>query len=111
MYLPKSLVASHLPCTAIYKQLTHDINSFQLFMERSCAVILSAQAVRPGTITAFYPWDDSMEVDQGWTNWYLASLPLFPALLTCSFINSNEMCLFDTYEAHIGYNFHKIQTK
>lgn len=85
MYLPKSL-SPHFPCKANATQLTHDNDGFYLFGENKlcCYLFHTYYKARQYNNTDSYSWAESMQadLDLGWINRYLASLPLFPAFLT-----------------------------
>lgn len=74
--MPKSLGASFSPCTASAMQPTYGTNRPYLFIQINYAVTFSAYTTRKDSITNFYSWVECMYIDLGWTNRYLASLPL-----------------------------------
>lgn len=76
--MPKSLGVSFFPCTASAMQPTYGTNSSYFFSQINYTVAFSALTTRKDNITNFYSWVECMYVDLGWTNRYLATLPLFP---------------------------------
>lgn len=80
--MPRSLGASFPPCTASAMQPTYGTNSSYFFIQINYAVTFSALTIRKDNMTNLYSWVECMYVDLGWTNRYLATLPLFPSSLT-----------------------------